>query len=135
MRYNVSMIRYCRDTFRLLRLILPFAKLLLGVLAKGSWQSKTDRLSTLTLLQSVQYAPKTSFNVKFEVPYFQVEGSQLIQGRAIHSSEAGWGNAVLSIKGRFHQVLAEEFKIVHAYNRYPVAEGTAQWLNLPYMSI
>ena len=38
MCYNMAMIRYFRDNFRLLALLLPFAILLLGVPPKGTWQ-------------------------------------------------------------------------------------------------
>lgn len=73
------------------------------------------RFSTFTSLFSVQYAPRTTLNVKFELPIVRVAAQQSIGGRLQRSDAAGLGDAVVSLKSRFYQRFGEDWKIHHAY--------------------
>lgn len=58
----------------------------------------------------VQYAPKTSLNVRLEIPYANVQSSDRVGGVSRTSNAGGFGDATLSIKSRFAQRFGEDWK-------------------------
>ena len=67
------------------------------------------------LLLSYQYAPKTTLNIKVDVPLARVRTEQRINGELRGSEVNGFGNIMLSAKNRFHQRFGEDWKIHHSF--------------------
>lgn len=66
-------------------------------------------------LFSLQYAPKTSLNLRIDVPFTQVLTSQRVGGTLRHSGTTGLGNISLSAKSRFYQKFGPDWKVHQAY--------------------
>jgi hypothetical protein len=73
------------------------------------------RRSRLDALLSFQYAPKTSLNLKVDIPVVAVSMQQRIGTQLQRSSVTGLGDIVLSAKSRFYQKFGEDWKVHHAY--------------------
>lgn len=69
------------------------------------------RRTRLDGLFSLQYAPKTSLNIRIDLPFAQVLTSQRINGQLRHSGATGLGNITLSAKSRFYQRFGEDWKV------------------------
>jgi len=63
----------------------------------------------------IQYAPKTSMNVRIEIPYSIVQSSDRIGGVPRTSRTSGLGDIMLSAKSRFAQRFGEDWKEHQAY--------------------
>jgi hypothetical protein len=68
------------------------------------------RRSRFDTLLSLQYAPKTSMNVRLEIPYSQVLTQQRFGGQLRHTGVQGLGDVVVSAKSRIHQRFGEDWK-------------------------
>jgi hypothetical protein len=66
-------------------------------------------------LFSLQYAPRTSLNVRVDIPFAQVSNSQRIGGQVRRTSATGLGNISLSAKSRFYQRFGEDWKVHQSY--------------------
>ena len=66
-------------------------------------------------LFSLQYAPKTSLNVRVDIPFAQVLTAQRIGGQVRRTSATGLGNIALSAKSRFYQRFGEDWKVHQSY--------------------
>src|SRR5579871_3944278 len=71
--------------------------------------------SRFETLLGLQYAPKTSLNLKLEIPIVQVLTSQRIAGMDRHSGATGLGDIMLSAKSRFYQKYGEDWKVHQSY--------------------
>lgn len=63
----------------------------------------------------IQYAPKTSMNVRLEIPYANVQSSSYIRGVLRTSRTSGLGDLMLSIKSRLAQRFGQDWKEHQAY--------------------
>lgn len=63
----------------------------------------------------LQYAPKTSLNLRLEIPYASVRSSGRIGGMAQSNRVNGIGDITLSAKNRFRQRFGEDWKEHMAY--------------------
>jgi hypothetical protein len=63
----------------------------------------------------IQYAPRTSLNVRLEIPYSVVRSSGLVSGQMHSASSSGLGDMMLSAKSRFAQRFGEDWKEHQAY--------------------
>lgn len=89
------------------------------VLLRGSARlDNADALRRLrydTLL-SVQWAPRTSLNLKLEVPVSSITAEQRIGGVVRRASTTGLGNIMLSAKDRFHVRFGADWKEMQSYS-------------------
>jgi hypothetical protein len=75
----------------------------------------TLRRSRLDGLVSLQFAPRTSLNVKVEIPFAQVWNQQRVGGQSVRTDVGGLGDIVLSAKSRFYQKFGPEWKLHQSY--------------------
>ena len=61
-------------------------------------------------LFSLQYAPKTSLNLRIDVPFAQTQVSQKMGDRLVRSDATGLGNIRISVKSRFYQKFGPDWK-------------------------
>jgi len=73
------------------------------------------RRTRLDGLFSLQYAPKTSLNVRLDIPFAQVVNLQRVNGQVRRTSATGLGNIALSAKSRFYQRFGEDWKVHQSY--------------------
>ncbi len=66
-------------------------------------------------LFSLQYAPKTSLNLRVDIPFAQVLTSERVGGALRHSGATGLGNIMLSAKSRFYQKFGPDWKVHQSY--------------------
>ena len=66
-------------------------------------------------LFSLQYAPRTTLNVRVDIPFAQVTTAQRINGQVRRSDATGLGNISLSAKSRFYQKFGEDWKVHQSY--------------------
>jgi hypothetical protein len=74
------------------------------------------RRSRFDGLVSLQFAPRTSLNVKVEIPFAQVWNQQRVGGQLRRTEVGGLGDIVLSAKSRFYQKFGPEWKLHQAYS-------------------
>ena len=63
----------------------------------------------------IQYAPKTSLNVRIEIPFASVHSSGLVGGTLRTSGVSGLGDIMISAKSRFAQRFGPDWKEHQAY--------------------
>lgn len=66
-------------------------------------------------LFSLQYAPRTTLNVRVDIPFARVTTAQRINGQVRRSDATGLGNISLSAKSRFYQKFGEDWKVHQSY--------------------
>lgn len=88
------------------------------LLLRGSSRLENPDLLRRTRLDglfSLQYAPRTSLNLRVDVPFAQVLTSERVGGQLRHSGVTGLGNISLSAKSRFYQKFGEDWKVHQSY--------------------
>jgi hypothetical protein len=73
-----------------------------------------QRLHRQENLLSLQYAPKTTLNIRLEAPFATVTTEQTEDGQTRRSSVSGPGDFVLSAKNRFDVRFGPNWKAMHA---------------------
>jgi hypothetical protein len=87
------------------------------------------RRTRFDALFSLQYAPRTSLNVRLDIPYASVTNWQTIQGRRRSTIASGLGNLMLSAKSRLLERFGEDWKIHHAVSlglQLPTGENSGR---------
>lgn len=65
---------------------------------------------------SLQYSPRTTLNLRLDLPYSRVTHTQRINGSLRRSAASGFGDLTLSAKSRFRADFGPDWKRMHAYS-------------------